>query len=202
MPGFSERLAQDGDTLRDSLATGTFDKVLQEVRPIKDRLDTLLGHLNQTAIYLNRLLDSRGGPVPEAIGAVRTLSEGIHAELSPTAQRLRQTLQSLDQTLAELRPTLKKTLESVQGVADSTAERLPSLLARLDSSSAQLRLALRALNEAQGTAGLLLRDSSLYRDLDKTAISLRRLLDELRIHPERFVHFSLFGRRPKPPADE
>ncbi|MCS6895559.1 MAG: MlaD family protein [Bacteroidia bacterium] len=195
VPGLSSRLAQDGDTLLDSLATGTFDKVLQEIRPIRDRLDTLLGQLNQTADYLNKLIAPEKGAVSQTLGAVRTLANTTSEELRPTASNLRHTLAEIDKTIAELRPQLSGTLQSFGRTADTVSLRLPTLLARLDSSTAQLHQTLRTLNEGQGTVGLLLRDSTLYRDLDKTTISLRRLLDELRLHPERFVHFSVFGRK-------
>ncbi|MCX8112809.1 MAG: MlaD family protein [Bacteroidia bacterium] len=195
VPGSSEKLAQEGDTLLDSLATGTFDKVLQEIRPIKDRLDTLLGQLNQTAAHLNRLIAPEGGAVPQTISAVRVLANRTADELSPTAAHLRQTLTELDKTLSELRTRLTSALNTFEETADSLNGRLPSLLTRLDSSAFQLHKTLQTLNEGQGTAGLLLRDSSLYRDLDKSVVSLRLLLDELRLHPERFVHFSIFGRK-------
>lgn len=202
VPGTASRLAADGDTLLDSLATGTFDKVLHEVRPVKEKLEQLLSQLNQTAAHLNVLLDVRGGAVPQTLGSVRTLADRTTMELAPTAAQLRQTLAELDRTLNELRPRLSQTLQSVEQVTDSTGQRLPGLLARLDSSAMQLHTTLAALNEGQGSLGLLLRDSSLYRDLDKTTVSLRLLLDELRLRPERFVHFSIFGRRPRSGSDE
>lgn len=195
VPGSAERLAQDGDTLLDSLATGTFDKVLQEIRPVKDRLDTLLAQLSQTAARLNILLHPETGAVPQTIGEIRGLAARTSQEVSPTVARLRQTLMQLEQTLQELRPQLASTLQAVEHTADSIRDRVPLLVARLDSSASKLNQTLRLINEGQGTVGLLLRDSTLYKDLDQTAISLRQLLDELRLHPERFVHFSIFGRR-------
>jgi phospholipid/cholesterol/gamma-HCH transport system substrate-binding protein len=202
VPGSAELLAQEGDTLRDSLATGTFDKVLQEIRPLRDRLDTLLAQLNQTATHLNSLLAKESGAVPQTIGALRTLADKTSAELTPTAAQLRQTLGALDRTLTELRPRLTATLSHLEKGTDSLSQRLPPLLARLDSTAGELQTLLRTFNQGHGTAGLLLRDSSLYKDLDRSVISLRKLLDELRLHPERFVHFSIFGRKNKPPADE
>lgn len=195
VPGSSEKLAQDGDTLLDSIATGTFDKVLQELRPVKNKLDTLLTQLNQTAAHLNLLLAPQEGPLPQTISAIRTLATRTSDELSPTTLRLRQTLSELEKTLAELRPQLSNTLKSFEKTSDTINTRLPILIARLDSSSKELHGVLHALNQGQGTAGLLLRDSTLYKDLDKTTVSLRLLLEELRLHPERFVHFSIFGRR-------
>ncbi|MCS7188477.1 MAG: MlaD family protein [Bacteroidia bacterium] len=195
VPGYAKELAQDGDTLLDSLATGTFDKILQEVRPLKAHLDTLLSQLNQTVAHLNTLLQSPQGKVPQTIHAIQSLAERTEAEISPTTQHLRTTLSKIDLTLTELRPRLAATLDNTQKLTDSLGRRLPFILARIDSSVNQLHTTLHAINEGRGTVGLLLRDSSLYRDLDKTTISLRKLLDELRTHPERFVHFSLFGRK-------
>ncbi|MCS7296723.1 MAG: MlaD family protein [Bacteroidia bacterium] len=195
VPGRAQQLAQEGDTLLDSLATGTFDKVLQEVRPLREKLDTLLSQLNQTAAHLNALLTPKGGVVPRTVETIQQLSARTSEELGPTAAHLRQTLGEIDQTLIELRPRLTATLSSFERTADSVGLHLPRLLSRLDSAGEQLNKALGALNQPQGTAGLLLRDSSLYRDLDQTTVSLRLLLDELRLHPERFVHFSLFGRK-------
>ncbi len=194
VPGVAERLAADGDTLGDSLATGTFDKVLQEMRPVRDNLDRLLQQLQETAGHLNKLL-AASGEVPQTVGAVRELARTTNAELAPTTARLRQTLHQLDTTLAALRPSLQQTLGSVHGLADSLQHTLPPFLSQLDSTSAQLTLLMASINRGEGTLGRLARDSSLYRDLDQATISLRQLLDELRLHPERFVHFSIFGRR-------
>ncbi|MCX7606164.1 MAG: MlaD family protein [Bacteroidia bacterium] len=202
VPGTEAKLAQDGDTLRDSLATGTFDKVLQELRPLKERLDTLLGQLNRTAAHLNEILDAKNGEVPQTLGSIRRLASRADAELMATGPRLRQTLTEVDKTLAELRPRMTSTLRGVERITDSIGHSLPPLLSRLDSSAAQLHTTLRLLNEGQGSMGLFLRDSSLYRDLDRTTVSLRKLLEALRQHPERFVHFSIFGRKPTRPPNE
>lgn len=200
VPGSAETLAQEGDTLGDSLATGLFDKVLQEVRPVRDHLDSLLVQLNQTAAHLNTLLQ-RQGAVPRTLESIQSLADKANSELTPTTAALRQSLGELDKTVRELRPRLAATLGSLERAGDSVGSYLPQLLRQLDSTSAQLTTTLRLLNEGNGTAGLLLRDSTLYRDLDKTTLSLKALLDELRLRPERFVHFSLFGRKNRSKRD-
>jgi phospholipid/cholesterol/gamma-HCH transport system substrate-binding protein len=196
VPGTLRQLAVDGDTLRDSLATGAFDKVLQEVRPVRDKLDQLLGQLHQTAEHLNRLLAATG-EVPQTLQGIRSLTQTVEGELPPTTARLRMTLQSLDSTLNALRPTLQATLQSTGQAADSIARHLPPLLDKLQATSVQADSLLMHIHSGEGTLGHLVRDPALYRDLDATAVSLRKLLDELREHPERFVHFSIFGRRKK-----
>ena len=53
------------------------------------------------------------------------------------------------------------------------------------------------LNSNDGTLGLLMRDPSLYLNLSNTMQSANELLIDLKAHPKRYVHFSLFGRKDK-----
>ena len=53
------------------------------------------------------------------------------------------------------------------------------------------------LNSSDGTLGLLMRDPSLYLNLSNTMQSANELLIDLKSHPKRYVHFSLFGRKDK-----
>ena len=53
------------------------------------------------------------------------------------------------------------------------------------------------LNSNEGTLGLLMRDASLYNHLSSTANDADSLLIDLKQHPKRYVHFSVFGRKEK-----
>ena len=53
------------------------------------------------------------------------------------------------------------------------------------------------LNNPEGSVGLLLRDPSLYQNLNATMRDADSLLVNLKAHPKRYVHFSLFGRKDK-----
>jgi phospholipid/cholesterol/gamma-HCH transport system substrate-binding protein len=194
VPGQAEKLAADGDTLQDSLATGTIDKTIQELRPVRDKLDQLLAQLNETASHLNKLIADTG-VIPQTVRSIQGLAHTVEGEVSPTTARLRSTLHNLDTTIQALRPALQGTLASTHRLSDSLAQNLPTLLKNLQNATHELDSLLIAINKGEGTLGHLARDPSLYKNLDATTVSLRKLLDELRTHPERFVHFSIFGRR-------
>lgn len=53
------------------------------------------------------------------------------------------------------------------------------------------------LNSNNGSLGLLMRDQSLYNNLNNTMLSADSLLTNLREHPKRYVHFSIFGKKDK-----
>ena len=54
-----------------------------------------------------------------------------------------------------------------------------------------------ALNSKDGTLGLLMRDPQLYYNLSATMRDADSLLIDLKAHPKRYVHFSLFGKKDK-----
>jgi len=53
------------------------------------------------------------------------------------------------------------------------------------------------INSKSGSLGLLLNDTQLYGNLNQTLISSDKLLQDLREHPKRYVHFSVFGKKDK-----
>ena len=53
------------------------------------------------------------------------------------------------------------------------------------------------LNSDQGTLGLLMRDASLYNHLNQTVADADSLMVDLKSHPKRYVHFSIFGKKDK-----
>ena len=60
------------------------------------------------------------------------------------------------------------------------------------------------LNQAQqgwlllsGPVGNLVSDDAIAKKVDDTVNSLNELLKDLKAHPKRYVHFSLFGKKDK-----
>lgn len=74
---------------------------------------------------------------------------------------------------------------------------LETTLAELSQTLANLKAFTTALNDNQGSLGLLMRDPSLYDNLNATMAHADSLLINFREHPKRYVHFSIFGKKDK-----
>jgi phospholipid/cholesterol/gamma-HCH transport system substrate-binding protein len=71
------------------------------------------------------------------------------------------------------------------------------MTAKVNQTLANVEQMTQKLNSNEGTLGLLMRDASLYQNLTSTAASADSLLIDLRQHPKRYVHFSIFGKKDK-----
>ena len=78
---------------------------------------------------------------------------------------------------------------------------LEARMVRIDSIMAGTETLLSRLNSDEGMIGQLMTNDSLYYSLNKTMVDLDSLFMDFRENPKRYVHFSLFGRKNRPPAD-
>ena len=82
-------------------------------------------------------------------------------------------------------------------VADIKEADLKTTLARVDTAVSGVNAVIADVRSPEGTLGKLLTDKSLYNHLDATVVSADSLLTDLKAHPKRYVHFSVFGKKDK-----
>jgi phospholipid/cholesterol/gamma-HCH transport system substrate-binding protein len=61
----------------------------------------------------------------------------------------------------------------------------------------KLNMTLEEVNSGKGTIGKLLKDDQLFNELVKTNKELQELVDDIEVHPERYIHVSVFGGKIK-----
>lgn len=111
----------------------------------------------------------------------------------------------LNTLMASLNKQVPGMMNKANGVLDNT-NRLTSNLAdldvqgTLDKVNATLEGAQKftdQLNSGKGSLGLLMNDTKLYDNLTSTMAHADSLVIDLKAHPKRYVHFSVFGKKDK-----
>ena len=74
---------------------------------------------------------------------------------------------------------------------------LKATILKLDTTVNGVNQFVQTVNSTEGTIGMLLNDRDLYINLSNTVTSADSLLTDLKAHPKRYVHFSLFGKKDK-----
>ena len=79
--------------------------------------------------------------------------------------------------------------------ANLAAVDIAGTMLKVDHTLANVQSVTDQLNSKNGSLGLLINDGSLYNNLNATMQSADSLLTNLKAHPKRYVHFSIFGRK-------
>ncbi|MBQ6748690.1 MAG: MCE family protein [Paludibacteraceae bacterium] len=82
-------------------------------------------------------------------------------------------------------------------LADIKEADLKSTVARVDKAVENVNGLVSDVRSPNGTIGQLIYSKSLYDHVDATVISADSLLVDLKAHPKRYVHFSIFGKKDK-----
>lgn len=121
---------------------------------------------------------------------------------------------NLDQSSRDLNKLLEKDVPQMtstfmaagQNVATLT-QKLNSLdlegtMAKVDGAMNNVNQMTERLSSTDNNVGLLLNDTTLYGNLTRTTDGAARLVEDLKAHPKRYVHFSVFGKKEKPAEPE
>ncbi len=177
-----------GETIQGGIndgALGQMKNMLPTVMQILPKVDSIVTSINM-------LLAN------PAIAQSLQNVEAVTGNLTVTTRRLNNLLATLEGSV----PGMMTRTDSILHNANTLAKNLNQIdvagtVARVDETLANVEKFTEQLNNNQGTLGLLMRDPALYNNLNSTMRSADSLLIDLKAHPKRYVHFSLFGRKDK-----
>jgi phospholipid/cholesterol/gamma-HCH transport system substrate-binding protein len=93
---------------------------------------------------------------------------------------------------------IENIINNLSNLTDSLSKaQLKDAIANADKTLKELNVLVAQINSGQGTLGKLAKNDSLYNNLNKASDDLDKLMKDLRINPERYIHFSVFGRKDK-----
>jgi len=200
--GDAEAFVADGDTLTTIDKGGLLSEVQRNLSPVmrnlnhtlesldslmrvvgglfdpgvKNNFSSIIANLARSSASLQILLNERTSSLSRSMVHLDSFTNN----LANNNQRITGTLDNLEKTTGKLaNAKIDETLQSVQAAMNS------------------LKDAINKINSTNGTMGLLLNDKKLYLNLENTARSLNILLDDLRMHPKRYVNISVFGSKDK-----
>jgi phospholipid/cholesterol/gamma-HCH transport system substrate-binding protein len=160
---------------------GSLDSLIQVVGSlfnpsVKGNFTAIIENLARSSASLQVMLNDRTSSLAHTMNHLDSFTNN----LASNNQRITGTLDNLEKTTAKLsNAKISETLESAQGAMTA------------------LKDAINKVNSPNGTLGLLLNDKRLYLNLENTTRSLNILLDDLRLHPKRYVNISVFGSKDK-----
>ena len=189
MPGTK---VKPGGIINGAVETGALADVqamLPQVQKLLPKLDSILGNLNTL---------SRDPAIAQSLHNVRNITN----DLTYTTKELNTLMATLNHQVPGMLTKANGVLDNTQTLTSTLNSKVEGLdveqtMASVNTALANVQKFTDELNNNQGSLGLLMRDPSLYNNLATTVSSADSLLVDLKAHPKRYVHFSLFGKKDK-----
>jgi phospholipid/cholesterol/gamma-HCH transport system substrate-binding protein len=200
--GDDPQFLNDGDTLLTKQKSNLLSQVQQSVNPVILKLGGTLTSLDSLIQVVGSMFDPRlknnlGSIIANLAASTAQLQILLNAQTGALAQSLKN-VNEFTANLAKNNEHVTKTLENVEKATSGlAAAKIPETVESLQSTVNELKGTIAKMNSNNGSLGLLLNDKRLYQNLESTTRSLNTLLDDLRMHPKRYVSISVFGKKEK-----
>lgn len=187
--GDSKELAQSGDTLQCSFDAGTMGMITESIMPLKNNLESLLVSLNQLTTNLNDLLNSElKSNINKGVSSLASSMDNIN-EISYDLQVL---TDSKDGKLTMIVNNLETITENFETVSDSLKNiDYNHIVNSLENCISEFNILIEGINNGEGSAGLLMKNDSLYHNVNETVATLQSILEEIKANPKK-IKLSVF----------
>lgn len=156
----------------------------------------LLAHVDEAIQGVDSLVaELRGQMEGDHLKATLTNVDRISGDLTGVSAQLKQMMKNQVPTIVNNADTAIANLNTI--VADIKQADLAATVARVDTAVDGVNALIADVRSEEGTLGQLLYNKALYNHIDATVISADSLLTDLKAHPKRYVHFSIFGKKDK-----
>ncbi|WP_142785950.1 MlaD family protein [Changchengzhania lutea] len=184
-----------GDFLEGSTKAGLTDLVNQRLTPLQEKIETMMVSADILLNNINDIFDEQ---------TKANLKSSVSG-LNSTIASFQETSISLNQLLKTNEVKLNSVLTNANNVTSDLAEvtktiadaDLGKTIKNLESTLQNFNNIISNLENGQGSMGKLLADEQLYNNLEGASKQLEQLLEDMKLNPKRYVHFSLFGKKPK-----
>ncbi|MDP3555882.1 MAG: MlaD family protein [Bacteroidota bacterium] len=203
---------KSGDTLIAATEEGFKESLDKRIAPIQAKAENLINSMDSVMSVVNLILNTKTRDnldksfesVRKAILTLEQTAYKLDDLVGSEKVKISSVMSNLNQITTNLNKNGQKIdniINNVSSMTDSLAKaQLKDAIANADQSMKQLNILLAKINEGQGTLGKLAKNDSLYNNLNKSSEDLDKLLKDLRLNPERYIHFSVFGRKSSKPT--
>jgi phospholipid/cholesterol/gamma-HCH transport system substrate-binding protein len=185
----------DHDVLPSEIKPGLTELVNQQIAPLQDKIEGLLTSADSLFAGVSNVMNY------QTQNNIKATLEGLAAtvnNINALSSSVNRILEANEKGFASTLNNLDDVTQNLTQLTDSLNQMpLVSTVKNFEATSAQLKKIIDGLESGEGSAGQLLNDKALYDNLVTSSESLDALLTDLKEHPKRYVHFSIFGRKEK-----
>jgi len=161
---------------------------LDDAKAVSALANQFLSNLAQNTSKINAIVNN----LEKISQNVDRTIAGNKQEISVLAHNLAEISKAFSDEKDGIVPLLTKLNSLTSGVQGGEIKDMAS---KFTGILQDVEKAIDKTESGDNTLSKILHDDQLYNNVNKTLVSLNELLVDLRTHPWRYIHFSLFGRK-------
>lgn len=197
-----------GDTLNSAVSTTIQEEVSLQMKPVKKKAENLMLELDTVLEVVKYVFneDNRENitqsfaNIKKTIDNLESTTSNLDDMVQEEQNRLDNIIQNIDSITTNLdnnQENLNRTFDNLANLSDTLAKaRVGKTFKQLSKTVDNLNKVTRKIEKGEGTLGQLVENDTLYQQLESSAGNLDQLVEDIERNPQRYIHFSIFGKDP------
>lgn len=197
-----ETYYEPGDTIPSNYKQDLAKQLEQEIQPVKTKTENLLTTIdsvlsvfdNQTRKDIRHSVQN----INSTSHSLKSSSEKIEMLINENNENISSIIRNSDSLVTSLsknKESINNTLNNFSSISDSLQNaNLTKTITHLEQTLASTDSILISIKEGEGSAGKLMKDDSLYNNLNQASSSLNELLEDIKENPNKYINISVFGK--------
>lgn len=196
--GNATEYLQNNDTIQSAPGSSLTSNLMSDLKPLSGKIQNTLTSLDTVLNDLHTSLDNETrNNLRSSIAELNTTMKNF-SRVSAKLDHLVQNLNTFTGNLVANNDTINRILSNTEKATSQIASAdIAGTMQKVNKAVVQLDEAMTKMNSGNGSIGKLLNDDQLYNNLQSVSYNLNLLTEDLRLNPQRYVHFSLFGKKNK-----
>ncbi|MGB4961289.1 MAG: MlaD family protein, partial [Saprospiraceae bacterium] len=160
-------------------------------------LEVITSQLAKLTTSTNELMRASSANINKSVANITTLTQS----LAKSSDKIEGMLSNMDKITGDLaKANLGKTVENTNETLLASKSALTELKTTLSATTHtmnEFQSLVQKMEKGDGSIAKLLNDGQMYKNLEATTRNMNLLMQDLRLNPKRYAHFSIFGKKQK-----
>lgn len=205
--GESKVYALSGDTLTPDIEGDLVDEVNEQIRPIKLKAESLISSVDSVIKVIEAILNTQSqdniiesfSGINNAIASLERTAFQIDTIVQEEKDRISaifENVQNLSRVMSDNSAELEHIIKNFSAISDTLAKTdVAQTIRNANKALTEVETIVKKINNGEGTLGMLINDEELYTKIEAATENMDLLIEDIRVNPNRYLHFSVFGRK-------
>jgi phospholipid/cholesterol/gamma-HCH transport system substrate-binding protein len=191
-----------GDTLPARIETGLIDQLGHQIAPVKQKAENLMVEFEKTLKIMSEVFNEENrqqlsqsfANLNKALYSINQTASQLDTSLRPNGslRKMFSNVESISANLKNNNKDITRIIKNFSAISDTIAKiKIASTMIQVDSAMRQFNEVVTKINSGKGTLGNLIKNDTLYYNLEHASKSLELLIKDVKDNPKRYINFSV-----------